>query len=468
MLFLKKIATSIENMLRKVVVASHPELSKLDNTYISEECGFVLQYVYEPEYSTYLRLLADTYPYCERSTKCSVPFVHKEPSGFAFGDIPRDLRAGVEPEGQKTHIVRGLIPVSTNGGGGMYNNAINQARITKALHEVAGLAVSKGKIHVPCVMPKADQASFIQQHKGIDIAFEFISGKPREAHIVSVDERGFYAYLQNVSKRESKRALKLLQTAGLNIEDIANMSYRNIHDKLPVISKTHDLKEEDLSAISSNTVVINNLAPGTRFRSIDAYKGEIEFRIGSNQLVELKDEIDNGETGQISQLVSASSIIFLNAEEAHKLFSMPYTGHHSQDVTYGLAKKIHDVFGVKDVVISDEGRPVTYFSKDRCVQVEIPDLDSTMSNELYTILGQTDLESRIQNPTGCGDTLAPALQIAKKIPALTSQEMQLQFSVFWASVVYRISGSNLKDLPDDIMRDLMAVCLDFKGCAEAA
>jgi hypothetical protein len=478
--------------------------SIVSNTFISEACGFVRQQVYEVDMPTFIHLLAETYPFCERSTKCSVPFVRNQDDGFAFGDTPLESALGSSIEGQKTTVVLGLKSIATNGGGGMYNNAMNQAKILKALSSV-GLATEQPSFSLPLVVPEKDQASFRESHEGLGINFEFTDGKPREAHIVSVNESELYDFVFRMTDEEGnvlsdnellKQSFGKLFKAGLSRENISKMSYRNIHDKLPHISGSEKESVIDFNAFNPrNTVVINNMPPNTRLENLDTFTGPIEFRIGSNQLKELNEEVEKGVLGPISQLLAKSSIVFLNAEEAHKLFGMAYTGDHGTSVTRDLATKIKDTFSVSEVVISDEGRPVTYISedpetqieipdvevvvsdesspvtrtsKDTITQIEIPDMDSEFSNALYEVLGQRDAESRIQNPTGCGDTLAPALQIAKTLPMLSTRESQLKFAVFWASVVYRISGSNLKDLPDAKMRDLMALYLKSEGLAAAA
>lgn len=470
-----KFTVSIGKVIKKILSTTLEKPDVIRNTLVSEACGFVLQYVYEPNVKTFVRLLADSYPYCERSTKCSVPFVRKEKDGFAFGDVPIEMAPEETPEGQRTHIVKGVRCIAENGGGGMYNNAINQARISKVVAVHTGTPISEPTVKIPLVMEPSRQEAFVKGHDGIGVEFEFIEGKPREAHIISIAWSDLHSFItqQTDDKGEYhgeestlRATFRKLKDAGLSKNEIAEMTYRNIHDKLPHFSSDPDRESVvDFAEVGQGRVVINNMPPGTKYLNMDQFDGEIEFRIGSNQLAELKEEVGTGVVGPVSDLLSRSSIVFLNAEEAHKLFGMPYTGSHDADVTEKLAAEISSKFRVPEVVISDEGRPVTYLVDGLVVQEDIPSSDSAFSEKLYKVLRQGDPESRVQNPTGCGDTLAPALQISKKIPALNTPEKQLGFAIFWASVVYRIPGSNLKDLPDDMMHDLMSTYFELMGTA---
>jgi len=213
---------------------------KINNIFISEACGFVLQYVHEIDFPTHLNLLAGSYPYCKRSTKCSVPFVRKGDTGFSFGDIPLNPESQLVPNGQKTHIVYSDKAPVKSAGGGMYNNAINQAQIMKAYKACTQVELSDSNIVLPCVLKEEDRAAFIAKHDGIHIRFEFTSGKPREAHIVNVSTHKFEEYLNSITDDNGncmstnpvvKKAFRTLVTHNVSVNQMSRLSYKNIHDK---------------------------------------------------------------------------------------------------------------------------------------------------------------------------------------------------------------------------------------------
>ena len=159
-----------------------------------------------------------------------------------------------------------------------------------------------------------------------------------------------------------------------------------------------------------------------------------------------------------------SKIVYLNAEEAFKVCEITYNGKHSPVDTKAIASRFKLLVGSKSVVITDEARPITYSDEaDKVSQISIPKLESPLSEQIYSLLGQKEKKVRVTSPTGCGDTFAPAFQLSEKITELNTSEHRLRFALFWSSVVYRTPGSNLKDLPDDIMHDLMCLCCHELG-----
>ena len=178
---------------------------------------------------------------------------------------------------------------------------------------------------------------------------------------------------------------------------------------------------------------------------LNAKEPSIDFRVGSNQLHDLKKELDDCDTpfnSPVSDCMSLSECVYMNAIELRSLFSDKCRLIADLSSLESMATSLFHALNLKQFIVTNEQHPLIICTKETTFQYLLSDTPHAVISKNHT-------------PTGCGDMFASAFLFSSFVPECSSLEKHLQFSIFWAHIVLQIKDSSLKDLRDKQMHDLM-------------
>ena len=290
--------------------------------YLSQECGYVRQYHYSTSPEDMIVLRSALYQSSGISNKCPVNLVKKTEHG-CFVEVTDAHHLLIENDS--------LSLLYHSNGGGMYNGIMNHDRLSRAYKTIQKNADIHFTTECACILPKDQHSDWIEAHKASDVIFHLIDGKPREAHIIHCNKALFQKFIRNnvvstmeYSGKDSRihSAITTLKDCGVTYSELQSLFLINIHDRTPSLSEPlHTFKQPKRSVI-----IINNMPPESALDSfsLSANAPSIDFRIGSNQLHDLKKELEASDTlfnSPVSDLMSLSECVYMNAIELRSLFS---------------------------------------------------------------------------------------------------------------------------------------------------